>query len=87
MTQLQAVETKVMTDLTCWSCGEETLKEFAEAVDPHAFRAENAALGLMKSECAKCGVQSINARQALHNKIAARKGRKALIKAANSKSS
>jgi hypothetical protein len=82
-----AVAAKVMTDLTCWKCGEESLKEIFEAVDSHAFRGENAAMGLMKSECAKCGVQSINARQALHNKIAARKGRKALIKAANSKSS
>ncbi len=76
-----------MTDLTCWSCGEESLKELAEAVDPHAFRAENAPSALMQSECTKCGTHSVNAKQALHNKIAARKSRKALIKAANSKSS
>lgn len=86
MTQAQAVETKVFTDLTCWSCGEETLKELTEVVDPHAFRAEHAPKGLQKSECTKCGVQSINAKQALHNKVAARKSRKAHIKATNGKS-
>lgn len=86
MNEIQAVA-KVMTDLTCWSCGEESLKETSVLVDPHAFRAENAVAGLMKSECSKCGVQSINARQALHNKVAARKSRKAMIKAANGKSS
>jgi len=88
MTQLQAVEATVMTDLTCWSCGEETLKEMFEAVDPNAFRNEAATVvATMQSECTKCGVHSVNAAQALQNKTAARKSRKAFIKEANRKSS
>jgi len=77
---------KAMTDLTCWKCGEESLKDKFEAVDPHAFRAANAPEPLMQSECTKCGALSINAAQSLHNKMAARKSRKAIIKAANGKS-
>ncbi len=86
MNEVQTVG-RLATDLTRWNCGEESLKETLVAVDPHAFRAENAVAGLMKFECAKCGVQSSHVRQALHNKLAARKSRKATIKAANGKSS
>jgi hypothetical protein len=34
----QAVPAKVFTDLTCWSCGEETLKE--AAIETEAFSAK-----------------------------------------------
>jgi hypothetical protein len=88
---MQAAHTataKVMTDLTCWKCGEETLKEMVVAVDTNAFRSAKAeASGVMQSECTKCGTHSVNAVQALHNKILARKTRKAVIKEANRKSS
>ena len=39
----------------------------------------------MHSICGKCGAQSVNPRQSLHTKIAARKSRKAIIKEANRK--
>ena len=88
MMQQQAVAAKVMTDLTCWKCGEETLKEMVVAVDTNAFRrAKVEASGIMQSECTKCGTHSVNAMQALHNKTLGRKSRKAIIKEANRKSS
>jgi hypothetical protein len=86
MIEAPTAAAKVMTDLTCWKCGEESLKEKFETIDPNAFRAANAAPGLMQSECTKCGAMSINVAQSLHNKTAARKSRKAIIKAANGKS-
>jgi hypothetical protein len=79
---------KVMTDLTCWKCGEESLKQLVEAVDPKAFR--STAVGaseLLQSECTKCGTRSINAVQARHNKTLGRRNRKAIIKESNRKSS
>ena len=77
-----------MTDLTCWKCGEETLKVMAEPVDPKAYgSAKVEASGVMQSECTKCGTHSVNAAQALNNKILGRKNRKATIKEANRKSS
>ena len=86
--QQQVAASKVMTDLTCWKCGEETLKEMTVAVDTKAFRSAKAeASGVMQSECTKCGTHSVNAVQALHNKILGRKNRKAVIKESNRKSS
>ena len=87
MLQAQTATPKVMTELTCWKCGEESLKEMVEAVDPHAFsRDKLAASGLMQSECTKCGTRSVNAAQSRHNKTLGRKNRKAIIKEANRKS-
>ena len=84
----QIATAKVMTDLTCWKCGEEALKDTTVVVDTKAFRsAKVAASGVMQSECTKCGTHSVNAAQALHNKILGRKNRKAIIKEANRKSS
>ena len=86
--QQQIAATKVMTDLTCWKCGEESLKENTVVVDTKAFRrAKVEASGVMQSECTKCGTQSVNAVQARHNKILGRQNRKAIIKEANRKSS
>jgi hypothetical protein len=86
--QQQIAAAKVMTDLTCWKCGEETLKEMAVAVDTNAFRsAKVEASGLMQSECTKCGAHSVNAAQARHNRMLGRKNRKTIIKEANRKSS
>ena len=83
----QVAAGKVMTNLTCWKCGEESLKEMTVAVDTKAFRsAKTDAPGVMQSECTKCGTHSVNAAQALHNKILGRKNRKAVIKESNRKS-
>jgi len=85
MSEAQAVA-KVMTDLTCWKCGEESLQEVAEKVDPNAFRPANAIVtAIMQSKCTKCGAQSINASQAAINKVNARKSRKQMIKESNRK--
>jgi hypothetical protein len=87
MMQAQTATAKVMTELTCWKCGEETLKQMAETADPHAFRSEKiVATGLMQSECTKCGVRSVNTMQSHYNKTLGRKNRKAIIKEANRKS-
>ena len=85
--QTQTHATTVKTDLTCWKCGEETLKETIVAVDTTAFRsAKLEASGVMRSSCTKCGTHSVNAAQALHNKILGRRNRKAIIKESNRKS-
>jgi hypothetical protein len=87
MQAAQTAPAKVMTALTCWKCGEETLKESVVAVDANAFRSIKAeASGMQQSECTKCGTHSVNAAQALHNKILGRKNRKAIIKESNRKS-
>lgn len=85
--QTQSATAKVMTDLTCWKCGEETLKQMVEAVDPKAFGGSKAvASGVLQSECTKCGTRSVNAAQSRHNKTLGRKNRKLIIKEANRKS-
>ncbi len=85
--QQQLAATQVMTDLTCWKCGEEALKEKLEAVDTNAFRrVTTESSALMQSECTKCGAQSVNKTQARHNKTLGRKNRKAIIKEQNRKS-
>jgi hypothetical protein len=87
MQEAHAVPAKVMTDLTCWKCGEESLKVMVEAADPNAFRsAKVVASGLLQSECTKCGTRSVNAVQARHNKTLGRKNRKLVIKESNRKS-
>ena len=87
MIEAQAATAKVFTDLTCWKCGEESLKQVVEAVDPNAFKRDTAAAtGLMQSTCGKCGAHSVNAAQSRHNKTLGRKNRKAIIKEANRKS-
>ena len=84
--QAQTHAAKVTTDLTCWKCGEETLKATAVAVETNAFRAKTEGSGVQKSECTKCGTTSVNAVQARHNKILGRRNRKAIIKESNRKS-
>ncbi len=85
--QAQIATAKVMTDLTCWKCGEETLKLMVAEVDPNAFGAGKAvATGMQQSECTKCGTHSVNAVQARHNKVLGRKNRKLIIKESNRKS-
>jgi predicted RNA-binding Zn-ribbon protein involved in translation (DUF1610 family) len=86
--QQQIAATKVTTDFTCWKCGEETLKETTIVVDTNAFRSAKVEVSsVMQSECTKCGTHSVNAAQALHNKLLGRRNRKAIIKEANRKSS
>ncbi len=84
--QAQTHAAKVTTDLTCWKCGEETLKATRVAVETNAFRAKAEGSGVQKSECTKCGATSVNAVQARHNKILGRRNRKAIIKETNRKS-
>ncbi len=83
MQQAQAA-TKVMTDLTCWKCGEESLKE---AVNAGAARGSHgellASTDIKHSDCQKCGAYSVNAAQSRHNKIMGRKARKAGIHESN----
>jgi ribosomal protein L44E len=81
-----ATATKVITDLTCWKCGEETLKEASGAVESFTSKGDKiTSLGSLHSDCQKCGAYSVNAEQARYNKIIARQNRKAIIKEANRK--
>jgi len=75
---------KVMTDLTCWKCGEESLKEAASAGVARGSHGEAlASTDIKHSDCQKCGAYSVNAAQARHNKIQGRKARKASIYESN----
>jgi len=75
---------KIMTDLTCWKCGEESLQE---APTSNTARGTHGELlppsGVRHSDCQKCGAYSVNAAQARHNKMMGRKTRKELIREAN----
>ena len=80
----QAMEIKVMTDLTCWKCGEESLKEAADLADSLSAKGERiTGTRIRHSDCAKCGAYSVNPAQLRHNKTVARANRKAIIKEAN----
>jgi len=82
MEQAQAV--KVMTELTCWKCGEESLQEAANSAAKHGPNGELlAAMDVKHSVCQKCGAFAVNPLQARHNKMAGRKTRKERIRDAN----
>lgn len=82
----QILENKLMTDLTCWKCGEEALVETpGTAAAPLQAGAPVIAAGGRYSICGKCGTRSVNAVQARHNKTASKKTRKAQIREANRK--
>ena len=72
------------SDLTCWKCGEESLRE---AADTSAMRGPHgeltASTDIRHSDCQKCGAYSVNPAQALHNKTVGRKARKERIREAN----
>ena len=75
---------KVMTALTCWKCGEESLKEAVSAGATRGSHGELLASTEMRhSDCQKCGAYSVSPTQARHNKTVGRKARKELIREAN----
>lgn len=83
MEQAQVVA-KIITDLTCWKCGEESLKATAA---PEVKRGSQNTLliatDIKHSICGKCGTYSVNPAQALQNKILGRKIRKERILESN----
>ena len=85
--QAQTTAVRTMTDLTCWKCGEESLKEVTDAGDSFSPKGERiAATGIWHSDCQKCGAYSVNPAQLRHNQVVAKSNRKAIIKEANRKS-
>ena len=81
---MEQATVKVTTDLTCWKCGEESLKEAANIGPTRGTHGELLASTEQRhSECQKCGTYSVNAAQALHNKNVGRKTRKARIRESN----
>lgn len=81
---MEQATAKVTTELTCWKCGEESLKEAASAGATRGAKGELLASTEMRhSECQKCGTYSVNAAQSLHNKNVGRKTRKAHIYESN----
>ncbi len=81
---MEHAATQVMTELTCWKCGEESLKEAASAGATRGTHGEPlAATEIKHSDCQKCGAYSVNAMQARHNKKVGRKVRKELIRESN----
>ena len=82
----QTAEAKIMTDLTCWKCGEESLKEFAPDEETRSAKGEKITSSAIRhSDCQKCGAYSINPAQLRVNQTIARSNRKAVIKEANRK--
>ncbi|HTE14463.1 MAG TPA: hypothetical protein VK642_05255, partial [Burkholderiales bacterium] len=78
---MEQATAKVLTEFTCWKCGEESLKETANAGATRGPHGElQASTELRHSECQKCGTYSVNPAQATHNKNVGRKNRKALIR-------
>ncbi len=76
--------TRVMTEYTCWKCGEESLKEAASAGATRGTHGELlTSTEIRHSDCQKCGAYSVNPAQARHNKMVGRKTRKELIREAN----
>ena len=85
--QAQTAAVKVMTDLTCWKCGEESLTEAVAAVNSSAPKGGPVVFSAIRhSDCGKCGAYSVNPAQVQHNQTIARANRKAFIKEANRKS-
>jgi formylmethanofuran dehydrogenase subunit E len=85
--QAQLTAAKVMTDLTCWKCGEESLKEVAVVADSFSLKGERVSdTGIRHSDCQKCGAYSVSPAQVQYNRTVARANRKAVIKEANRKS-
>jgi ribosomal protein L37E len=81
---MEQATAKVITALTCWKCGEESLHEAAGAGATRGAHGELlASMELRHSECQKCGSYSVNAAQAQHNKTVGRKARKARIYESN----
>jgi len=75
---------KVMTDLTCWKCGEESLSEAADAIPAANPQGDKAIPSATRhSICTKCGAYSVNAAQSRQNRTVGRQNRKAIIKEAN----
>ena len=82
-----ALETKIYTDLTCWKCGEESLKEVVNAEEAHGPKGEKiVSTAIRHSLCEKCGAYALNPAQLQHNRVLARASRKSIIKDANRKS-
>lgn len=85
---MQEAQVKVTTGLTCWKCGEESLKETGNAGATRGPHGELlASTELQHSVCEKCGTYAVNPAQIIHNKNVARRARKALIREANRSSS
>lgn len=80
----QAIAAKVVTELTCWKCGEESLKPTTAAGAALNARGEvDVSTATQHSVCEKCGSYAVNPAQARHNKIVGRKVRKSMIREAN----
>ena len=81
---MEQANPKATTELTCWKCGEESLKAAASAGATRDAHGELlAATQMHHSVCEKCGTYSINAAQAIHNKNVSRKIRKDKIRQSN----
>jgi len=75
---------KIITDLTCWKCGEESLQPPSNNTRSITSQdGATAVIGTQHSTCSKCGAISVNAEQAKHNKTVNRKSRRASIREAN----
>jgi hypothetical protein len=75
---------KIISDLTCWKCGEESLKEAAVAGIARGAHGDlMASTDIRHSDCQQCGAYSVNRAQALHNKTVGRKSRKERIRESN----
>lgn len=81
---METAAAKIANELTCWKCGEDALTETARTDATHGAHGEAAiVLHTRHSVCQKCGSYAVNSEQAVHNKNAGRKARKALIREAN----
>ena len=79
-----ATPSRTPSTLTCWKCGQDTLKEAAGATESFSSKGEKMMSAARRhSDCQNCGAYSVDAGQARHNKAIDKKNRRAHIRDTN----
>ena len=77
-------ESRTTSALTCWKCGQDTLKEAAGATESFSSKGEKVmSTARRHSDCQNCGAYSVDADQARYNKAIDKKNRRAHIRDTN----
>jgi len=79
-----ATVSRTTSALTCWKCGQDTLKETSGATESFSSKGEKIMSAARRhSDCQNCGAYSVDAEQARFNKVIDRKNRRAHIRETN----
>ena len=84
MLAVTTTESSPTSALTCWKCGQDTLKEAAGPTESFSSKGEKVmSLARRHSDCQNCGAYSVNDDQARYNKTIDKKNRRAHIRETN----